>query len=167
MGALTEVEIFDCMETNIKLAVQCCNDLAVTSRRGPTYEKLRTSLQLIEGCCRQASAWREDTRWLNLGLLMAEAHKRAGDWLRGYKVNGVRIKTADSQLNPLFVMLARNLEAFGKLAEQTRTARTGRLGMILPPELAPPTRTQGRQVQILVPPTLQSKKLILPASMAS
>lgn len=148
MGALTEAEIFDCLADNIKLAAQHCEDLAKLPRKGPSYLSLRTELKLIEGCCRQASAWREDTRWLNLGLMMGEAHKKAGGWLRGYKVRGVRVKIAEGQLNPLFLLLAANLRAFGVLAEQTRTQRTGKVGMILPEMQRAPIRTQGRQVQV-------------------
>ena len=95
--------------------------------RGPTYKKLRENLKLIEGCCRSLSACREDTRWLPVGMMMAEAHRRAGDWLRQYP--------RTEQLNyahPLFNRLAENLRAGLKAAEDLRDKATGRVGMILP-----------------------------------
>jgi hypothetical protein len=133
MGALTEAEIFDCLTDNFKRAANLCEQLARNPRRGPIYRELRTSLKLIEGACRQASAWREDTRWLKIGLLMADAHKRAGDWLRGVKMaNGGRMKLAEGHLHPCFLGLADNLRAGARKAEEFRHAATGRAGMILP-----------------------------------
>ena len=168
MGKLTEVEIFDCMRSNLRAAASLCEDLARSPVRGPNYSKLRDALKLIEGCCRQASAWREDTRWLNIGMVIAEAHKRAGGWLRGQKIDGVKIKTAESVMQPLFRMLAENLRAIEKLTEQTKTGRTGRVGMILPEMLAPPIRTQGRAVTVQLPNGMKktASGLILPASLA-
>lgn len=133
MGALTEIEIFDCLATNFKLAAEHCDDLAKSPIRGPTYNKLRHELGLIEGACRQASLWRQDTRWLPIGRKMAEAHQQAGNWLRGYKdpITGRRIAFAPGQQNPLFRMLAKCLRALHKIAEDMRTKATGRVGMIL------------------------------------
>src|SRR5580692_11390803 len=103
MGALTEREIFDRLSCSFRVAAECSDALAVLPLKGPTYVRLRTELRLIEGCCRQASAWREDTRWLTIGLKMAEVHKRAGGWLRGPKApNGVHMKIAGEHLHPLF-----------------------------------------------------------------
>lgn len=152
MGALTESEIFDCMRTNLVLAVEHCDDLAKLPAKGPTYRKLIDELKLIEGCCRQASAWREDTRWLNHGLLMAEVHKKAGSWLRGYKINGVTVKFAPGHINPLFRMLADNLRAMIKAVDQTKNQRTGRVGMILPDMLPGPHR-ETRQHRVQLPRT--------------
>jgi hypothetical protein len=141
MGDLTESEIFDCLTDNFRKAASLCEDLARHPRKGPIYRELRDSLKLIEGACRQASAWREDTRWLRIGLLMAEAHKRAGDWLRGIKLpNGQRVKLAEGHLHPCFVGLAENLRAGERKAEEFRTRATGRLGMILPIEQPGPHR---------------------------
>ena len=75
----------------------------------------------------------QDTRWLRIGMLMAEAHKRAGEWLRGVKMpNGMRVKLAEGHLHPCFVGLAENLRAGHRKAEEFRTRATGRVGMILP-----------------------------------
>jgi len=166
MGDLSEVEIFSCMAENLRLAAQHCADLAVKPLKGPIYNDFRKELRLVEGCCKQASQWREDTRWLPIGLMMAECHKRAGDWLRGVKdpVTGRRVKIAEGQRHPLFLKLAENLRAIHREVEKLRAARTGRIGMILP-ELQPaPTRTQGRQMQVILPPGMHQTRsgLIIP-----
>lgn len=134
MGALTEREIFDCLSTNFRLAAEAAERLATIKRTGPTYDSLREKLELIEGACRQAAVWRQDARWLQIGIMMAEAHKRAGDWLRGIKVAGspVRIKLADGHRHPLFLKLAENLRAGEQRAIELRDKKTGRVGMILP-----------------------------------
>ena len=141
MGALTEVEIFDQLNTSFRSAIELCDQLAISPLRGAIYDRFRRQLRLIEGCCKQANCWREDTRWLVFIRLAAECHQRAGDWLRGIpQENGQRIKIAEGQLHPAFVMLADNLRALHKLAEQIRTQKTGRIGMILPELLAAPHR---------------------------
>lgn len=134
MGALTESEIFDCLSTNFRLAAEDCEQLAVSPRKGPTYAALRDKLELLEGACRQASVWRQDTRWLTIGMTMAEAHKRAGEWLRGVKIAGHmgRVKIAPGHMHPLFLKLAENLRLGHRKAEELRTKKTGRVGMILP-----------------------------------
>jgi hypothetical protein len=133
MGALTEAEIFSCLSENFVLAAQHCEDLARLPRKGPSYSALRNELRLIEGAARQASVWRQDTRWLQIGLYVAEAHKRAGDWLRGYRLpSGQRVAIREGQLHPLFVKLAENLRSGHRKAEEFRTKATNRVGMILP-----------------------------------
>jgi hypothetical protein len=115
----------------------------------------------LEGACRQAAAWREDARWLQIGLYMAEAHKRAGGWLRGYKdATGTKIKLAEGHLHPLFVKLAENLRAAEAKAEQVRNAKTGRLGIILPRQMPAPHR-ETRPVHI------SRSGLILPPSVTA
>ncbi len=161
MSDLTEIEIFDCMTDNIKLAVDCCEKLARDSVRGEHYEKLRDALGLIEGCCQQASAHREDTRWLNIAPIFAECHKKAGDWLRGYKVNGETIHLAFGELNLNFVALAKGLRQALRVIESLRDSRTGQRGPILPE--AP--KEIGRQ-----PSNYQIKRpsgLIVPAGAAA
>jgi len=142
MGQLTEVEIFDCLKTNLRLAAQSCDQLAISPRKGRTYAKLREELRLVEGACRQAAFWRGgDARWLRIGMLMAEAHKRAGDWLRGIKQpDGTRIKVAQGHLHPLFVKLAENLRAAYVRADEFQNKRTNRIGPILPTPQPPPHR---------------------------
>lgn len=142
MGQLTENEIFDCLSTNFRLAAEDCEKLAISARTGPIYNSLREKLELLEGACRQASVWRQDTRWLTIGHMMAHAHKVAGDWLRGMPTvpGGPRVKLAAGHRHPLFLKLAENLRAGHKKAEEFKNNRTGRVGMILPAVQAAPLR---------------------------
>lgn len=141
MGALTESEIFDQMNTSFRLAIEHCDELTKRPVGGIVYDQFRKQLRLIEGCCKQANTWREDTRWLVFIKLCSETHQRAGDWLRGIKEpSGRRVKIANGQLHPAFQMLSVNLQAMHKLSHQIRTAKTGRLGMILPTPLRGPHR---------------------------
>lgn len=138
MSNLTEVEIFSRMRECLALAAEHCDQLATDSLRGPIYEKLRDELGFIEGCCQQASAHREDTRWLNIGHLMAKCHKMAGDWLRGYKSpEGESVHHAPGELLKCFQLLANNLRAIVKLVDQTQHSRTGHVGMIVPEPVRP------------------------------
>ena len=120
MSDLTEVDIFDCLKTNLKLAAEYCVTIANRPLAGPTYEKLREALKLVEGACRQAAHWREDSRWLQIGLKMEEAHRLSGNWLRG------------KHPRFMFMSLAEALVHFYNFAEHMRTAKTGRVGTILP-----------------------------------
>ncbi len=168
MGDLSEVEIFSRMAESFGEAIQCCEDLAVLPLKGPTYDRFRRELRLIEGCCRQASAWREDTRWLPIGRMMAEVHQKAGGWLRGIRNEaGQRIPVAPGQQHQLFKMLATNLRALKVVAEKYRTEATGRVGMILPDVLPGPhrdTRPVG-YTGTLGPSAVQRPSgLIIPAS---
>lgn len=142
MGELTEPEIFECLAANFRMAAEECDKLARLPRKGRAYSSLRDKLELIEGACRQAAYWREDGRWLQIGMMMAEAHKRAGEWLRGIKVPGspMRVKVAPGHMHPLFLKLAENLRAAQVRAEEFRTKATGKIGTILPEAKAAPDR---------------------------
>jgi hypothetical protein len=145
MGQLTEVEILDCLKTNLRLAAQSCDRLAVSPKKGPSYSGLRDQLRLVEGACRQLAFWRNgDARWLRIGMFMAEVHRRAGEWLRGIKQpDGTRMKVADGHMHPLFVKLAENLRAAYVKADELATKRTNRIGPILPqPGPAPHRETR-------------------------
>jgi len=138
MGMLTEAEIFDCLVENFRLAADNCEKLANVPAAGQAYNDLRHQLLLIEGAARQAGVWRGDSRWFAIGLMMNEAHNRAGDWLRGHLSR------------KLFTKLAENLRAGLKAAEQLRDKATGRRGIILPEEFKD-IRTQGRPMQVMSP----------------
>ena len=140
--ALTETEVIDCLKSNLRLAAQSCDKLAVSPRKGPTYRQLRDQLRLVEGACRQVAYFRGgDARWLRVGLFMAEVHKRAGDWLRGPKrPDGTRAKLAPGHMHPLFLKLADNLRAAYGKAEELQTKATNRIGPILPKPGVPPHR---------------------------
>jgi hypothetical protein len=147
MGDLTEAEIFSCLADNFKSAAQDCDTLSKRPRNGRAYDDLRRKLKLIEGACRQAAYWRQDTRWLPIGLMIEDVHQRAGGWLRGVPTtDGRKIPLAAGQLHPLFAKLADNLRALYTVAEDLRTKATGRSGIILPDQIKAPTRTQGRQI---------------------
>lgn len=141
MGQLTEAEIFDCLTSNLRSAADNCEKLAKLPRKGPTYQKLRDELELIEGACRQAGFFRDDARWFTIGMMMGEAHKRSGGWLRGVKMpDGTTMKIAAGHMHPLFMKLADNLRAALVKAEEFRTKATGRIGPILPEVQAAPLR---------------------------
>ena len=167
MGALTEVEIFDRLSSSFKLAAELCDDLARLPLKGAAYDRLRKELRLIEGCCKQAAVWREDTRWLPIGKMMAECHQRAGDWLRGFKMpDGSRVKINAGQLNPMFEKLAENLRMLERLSWDMKNRATGQVGMILPTPLAGPHRDT-RPVGYRAPPPNVSKGGILISGSAS
>lgn len=134
MAALTEAEIFDMMTENLKKAAESCDTLAVSPYNGPTYRALRSQLELVEGACRQAAAWRDDTRWLPIGLMMAECHKMSGSWLRGKKdtLTNRRTPLAPTEKHVRFVKLAEKLREIRVIAEKYRTDKTGHMGLIMP-----------------------------------
>lgn len=141
MGALTEIEIFDCMTSNLKLAADLCDQLAQCPKRGDQYDRLRKAMKLIEGTFKQAAVWREDTRWLPWGQLIEKAHQLAGSWLRGIpQEGGGYITLSESTRHPCFVKLAENLRGMLKQVEDLRTRKTNRRGMILPTPMRAPHR---------------------------
>ena len=166
MGALTEPEIFDCLKSNMRLAAEHCEDLAKLPQKGPTYRRLRDELQLIEGCCRQAAAWRGDSRFLPIALKMGEAHRLAGEWLRGVKVGkGPRRRLPPGQMHPMFMALAAALRALAIAVDNLRTNKTGRVGVILPASVtASAPRRVGAPVGVKLPPGMMRAPsgLILP-----
>lgn len=140
MGALTEAEIFDCLKSNLKSAAADCDFIANFPYAGPTYKRMRTSLKLAEGACRQASYWRQDARWLQPGLQIEEAHQRARAWLHRPSV----------QSHKLFTKLGAALRRMLFDLERLEKMKTGRVGTILPkPQAAP--HVPGRPVQVKTP----------------
>lgn len=131
--ATTEQEIFDRLASSFRAAAECCDQLAVSPRKGAIYRKLRDELKLIEGAARQAGHYREDMRWMQVGLDAAKCHQKAGDWLRSHMPS------------KYFTTLAAAMRKLELSARHLKDNRTGRRGMILPvtPRLE---RTQGRPV---------------------
>src|ERR1017187_4199497 len=169
MSALTEVEIFDCLASNFNLAAEHCEDLAKLPKKGPTYVKLRAELKLLEGACRQTAYWRQAARMLRIGLYMEAGHKRAGDWLRGYKLpSGQRVTHREGTIHPLFMKLAENLLAGHQQAARLRNRKAGRAGTILPKAMPAPHRDT-RPVQVLMPDGFQKRRsgLIVPSGAAA
>ena len=119
MSALSEQEIFQCLSENFKLAAEHCEDLAKLPAKGPTYRKLINELKLIEGACRQAAYWRQDDRWFRIGLYAEQCHQRAGNWLRAFAPS------------VYFLKLAEALRAGHMKAEEFKTKKTGKVGMLL------------------------------------
>lgn len=134
MGKLSETEVIDCLKSNLRLAAQSCDQLAVSPRKGPIYFDLRQQLKLVAGSCRQIAYMRGgDARWLAIGMYMGKAHEFAGNWLRGSKqASGPRIPLAPQQIHAFFTKLAENLRAAYAKAERLRTMATNRIGPILP-----------------------------------
>jgi len=156
-GHVTEKEILSLLKQTFRRAAEHCDKLAILPARGPTYRRLRDDLETCENCCRQVAYYRSDARWLRIGFMMEEAHKRAGGWLRDRSMP----RTENSNLaHPLFVKLAENLRFGAQRAEELETAATGVIGPILPKPLSPPTRTNDRMVQV-------PSGLILPESYAA
>lgn len=134
MAAPTEQQVLECLTDNCRKAAEYSEQLAKSPKRGQIYLKFRECLSLVEGAARQTAYYRGgDARWLEIGIRMAEAHKRAGDWLRGVQQpGGGRRPLPEGQKHPLFMKMADNLRKCGKLADDLRTKKTNRRGPILP-----------------------------------
>lgn len=165
MSTLTEAEIYDRLKTSIAEARDACKNLAVRSKEGRDYSALRDSLKLIEGCCTQMAVHRADYRWLPVGIKIAECHKRAGDWLRGFTVNGTRVAWAKGVQNEAFIKLDQVLEQLGVMADKIRDEKTGIKGPILPASmLATAPRKEGR-LAMFNPSGKKPNGLILPGKL--
>lgn len=138
LADLTEKEILLCLKENLRLAAEGCDKLA-SGDRGTVYIEFRAQMKLIEGCCRQMSGWREDTRWLPFGLKVAEAQQKCGRWIRE-RQPGWRFKGLGEILRNAYVQ-----------ALELETKRTGRSGIILP-KPAPLIRDSRPVSQIILPP---------------
>jgi hypothetical protein len=139
MSQTTEAEIFDCLVTNFRLAAENCDTLANRPVSSPAYVNLRDELKLIEGAFHQACFWREDERWLDIARQIPEAHRLAGEWLRGVEVESdvpgaiVRRPIPEGQLHPMFAKLAEFLRWCAEKANELRHAKTGVMGANLRP----------------------------------
>lgn len=148
MTGTTEVELFDQLISNLKAAISECETLAVLPFRGPAYIRLRENFKLMEGSCRQIAQWREDSRWLPLGLYFEECHQKAMKWVAENAPPHV-FKFLTVQLTGAFVMVERLRTAkTGKLPEGY--VRQGVLGAILPQPLEGPHRDT-TPVQVKLP----------------
>lgn len=150
MGNLSENEVVDCLRDNFRQGVTLCEALARLPAKGPSYRKLRTCLSLIEGSARQLGYMRQDARWLQIGLFAEHCHQRAGRWLRGIQSeDGSKRPLAQGELHPMFLRLADIMRTGHVSAERLRSARTDRVGLILPK--APVIHRDTRPVQVLLP----------------
>jgi hypothetical protein len=166
MSVLTEREIFDRLVASFKQAAEDCDALAKRPVSSPAYLSLRDELALIEGCFQQAAFWREDDRWLEIARQIPEAHRLAGEWLRGVEVESntpgvvVRRPIPEGELHPMFVKLAEFLRWCAMKADEMRHAKTGKMGANLAP--LPP----GRRNISYSGWTATGSGLIVPASAA-
>jgi hypothetical protein len=145
---LTEREILDCLKMNLRLGAENADKLS-RGERGPVYQEFRENLRLVDGCCRQMSGWREDTRWSPFGVKIRELQQRVGRWLVE-KEPGWKFKSAGEILRFAFAQ-ALDLE----------TKKTGKVGAILPKLPTPETRTQGRPSSmsgLILPPGFKTPK---------
>lgn len=142
---LRESEIMERLVTSFREAAEHCEALALQQNRvaGQRYVKLREHLMLIEGACRQAAMWRDDSRWLQIGVYASDCHKKCGDWLR-FKTRG-----------RMFGKLAENMRMMLKAAQEMKDRATGVRGAILP--ATPKYEPVNRQIQV------RSSGLIIPA----
>ena len=158
--ALSEVEYLDRLKDNLRKAAEQCRQLAHHTLRGFVYDDMRKRLKQIEDDCTSVAYCRDgDARWLNVGLMMEEAHKRAGDWLRKSHTEAQRKRAA-----PLFLKLADNLDQLYRTIIDLETKATGQLGPILPAVLPAPHRP-GKNVQVALPANMRrtNSGLIVPA----
>lgn len=137
---LTEREIFDQMKTQLSSAANDCDLIAKHPESGEAFMRMRASLKLVEGCCRQAAHWREDTRWLVPGRLMEEAHQKARFWLHRPSIEAKK----------LFKGLASALRKMNNDIRRLEVMKTGRTGTILPVTLRD-TSYQRRVHQVMTP----------------
>lgn len=136
MARLTEIEILDRLKSSCLDAAAQADQLS-RGERGPIYPRFRENIDLIHGCCRQMSGWREDARWGQFGLRIHECRERCRRWL------------VEKHGPKMFRKLADILREAHKRAVDLETKRTGRRGILLPDMMPAETRTQGRS--ILVP----------------
>ena len=151
-SGLQEIEIFDCLRTNLKQAAEEARQLAWHPRRGHIYLAMCAHVGLAEGACRQAAVHREDARWLTLGMALSGVPKRAGRWIRG-----MPSKAARSEAHRLFLKLGETLDKMAYDFDRLRDMATGHIGMILPEPLALSRDT--RPVSVRLP-----SGLIVPSS---
>lgn len=127
MSDLTEHEAYDALKTNLRSAIQHCKDLAFFPAR-ESYLKMIHELEAIEGAARQVGHFRRDIRWQAFGFEMSRFRDRIGDAIRSHMSRKIMLHMAGM------------MEGALAQVEKLRTAKTGRLGAILPKERPGPHR---------------------------
>lgn len=111
------------MKNQLRSAAADCDLIAKFPQSGEAFKRMRKSLKLVEGCCRQAAHWREDARWLSPALHMEHAHQIAREWLHRPTV----------QSKKLFTGLAAALRQILADLLKLETMPSGRVGSIIVP----------------------------------
>lgn len=148
---MDERQLLSGLKEHLKIAADKCFEIARQPRSGPQFEAMRRALKVCEDCCRKIGSLREDARWLPMGLRMEQAHQIARLWLHRPSVKAKK----------LFSGLGDQLVCFLAAVETLETARTNRIGMILPKVQAGPHR-DFRPVQVILPPRMSAGGVILP-----
>lgn len=146
----SEGELFSLMRSRLRTVIALCNDLANLPAQGPSYIRMRAELKEIEELCRQAAYYRDDARWLRIGMLMEEVHQQSRHWMR---YRSPRFK---------FLWLSERCQALLTAIEELRTKATGRVGQMLPKPQRAPDRTEGRLVQVRAMPNQTAGGILLP-----
>ena len=169
MSDLTEVDIFSCMVENLRSGISHCADLATQPRKGENYRALRAELKLIEGSCRQAAAFRDNSNWLDIGMKVEGCHRLAQKWLSGVKnpVTGERRFFSEKYKFDAFTALGDQLKALHAKALDMKTRAHGTLGMITPEVREAPHRQTKDAYAVKLPDGMMQRNsgLIIPASM--
>ncbi|HEV2674140.1 MAG TPA: hypothetical protein VGV37_06320 [Aliidongia sp.] len=147
MSDLTEREIFACMRENFSGAADDCRRLAAGERFG-LYPAFREKMEMIEGCCRQASMWRSDGRFLPVAHQVALAQQKCRQWL------------VEKHPALRYMALATILDGYAHMCDELETKATGTTGPILLKPLEGEHRT-GKPVQVVRP-----SGLIVPAGVS-
>lgn len=145
MSGLTEREILTKHTQSLREAADACQWLARNADpekiapRARHYKNLQEALKELEGTCRQMCAFRDDTRWLPLGIFYAKI---------------MRVATAQyASMNWLgFGRLAEVFKVGGPKVEALANAKTGKAGAILPK----------RTDWLILPPPAEPKQLWTP-----
>lgn len=135
----SEQQTLDELRSRLRSAAVLAGALAVFPVQGPNYVALRADLKRIEDLARMIGYQRQDARWLQIGIRMAQVHQVTGDLLRAHSPR------------PVFLEIADWLGALDRSSDDLQHKSTGRVGMILPKVQNPPTRTQDRPVQVILP----------------
>ena len=124
MGALTERDILDRHRQALGEAHRACQRLGKNADplylapRGHDYGNLKRALEMLEGSARQMAHFREDARWLRLGIVYAKAMRSAQSKFIGQRW------AYFNELTKLFALGHRRVEEL--------QAKTGTQGPILP-----------------------------------
>lgn len=122
---LTETELFDRHAQSLGEAHRACQELGRNADpnhlapRGREYAALKKALSDLEGSCRQLAYFRDDARWLKLGIFYAKITRQTQ-----HKFVGQRWAFFNS-LMEVFQLGHRRLD-------ELRTNKTGVRGPVLP-----------------------------------